>query len=147
MKTRKVNRYYCDFCKKTGGSKFHMEKHERGCTKNPNRVCGICNKMEYTQQPMTKLIEVVGDVKQYEVSNGLHDGMIDTGTWFSEDLINAMIPKLRDATENCPMCMLAALRQSGIPVPAATAFNYKNELQGIWNEINDERAERDRNYN
>lgn len=40
MKTKRKLRYYCDWCKKSGGSKHHLAKHERGCTLNPRRVLG-----------------------------------------------------------------------------------------------------------
>lgn len=41
MKVLLRKRYYCDYCKRAGGSRVHMEKHEKGCTNNPKRECGI----------------------------------------------------------------------------------------------------------
>ena len=37
MKAIKKWRYYCDHCKKSGASSFHMAAHERSCTLNPLR--------------------------------------------------------------------------------------------------------------
>ena len=34
--------YYCDFCKKKGMSAASMSKHEKHCTLNPSRQCGLC---------------------------------------------------------------------------------------------------------
>ena len=35
--------YYCDYCKKKKGlSASAMTLHERHCTLNPNRICGVC---------------------------------------------------------------------------------------------------------
>ena len=42
MKIIKVNRYYCDFCKKANCSAPAMSLHERHCTLNPNRTCCMC---------------------------------------------------------------------------------------------------------
>lgn len=42
MKVKRVNRYYCDHCKKSGCGKSALMKHERGCMRNPGRVCGFC---------------------------------------------------------------------------------------------------------
>jgi hypothetical protein len=87
-------RYYCDFCGKVGGSSYHMLNHERACTKNPDRVCGLCDLAELRQQPMPVLIEALG----YGDAEGLE--------------------RLRDAAganevgKGCPACILAAIRQS-----------------------------------
>ena len=42
MKTKLRQRHYCDFCKKSGGSRYHMERHEKYCTMNPKRECRMC---------------------------------------------------------------------------------------------------------
>lgn len=42
MRTAMRPRYYCDHCNKGNGSPSAMKRHERGCTLNPDRVCGMC---------------------------------------------------------------------------------------------------------
>ena len=42
MRTAMRPRYYCDHCNKGNGSPSAMRRHERGCTMNPQRVCGMC---------------------------------------------------------------------------------------------------------
>lgn len=42
MRTAMRPRYYCDHCNKGSGSPSAMKRHERGCTANPQRVCGMC---------------------------------------------------------------------------------------------------------
>lgn len=42
MKVKRVNRYYCDFCRKGLCSKYWMERHESSCTANPKRQCRMC---------------------------------------------------------------------------------------------------------
>lgn len=49
MRQKKVWRYYCDHCRKAGCGKAAMVKHERGCTRNPQRVCGFCKRSGNTE--------------------------------------------------------------------------------------------------
>lgn len=77
-------RHYCDFCKKSTGTKNSMEKHESGCTNNPNRKCRMCTFGQLVQQPMDAL------VREY----------VEKG-WKA----------LHALTEGCPACIFAAVRQ------------------------------------
>ena len=45
MRTAMRPRYYCDHCNKGNGSPSAMRRHERGCTANPDRVCGMCARL------------------------------------------------------------------------------------------------------
>ena len=76
-------RYYCEHCKRSGASGYHIQKHETGCTLNPNRVCRMCQLAKITQQPMAALIEA------------LRDGGL---------------PAIRELAGGCPACILAAIR-------------------------------------
>ena len=38
-----TTRYGCDYCKKTTARKATMEKHEKICYYNQNRLCPICD--------------------------------------------------------------------------------------------------------
>lgn len=76
----------------------------------------------------------------YESAIGDRDHAKEFGLPFDEDLhaeINASIPKLRELTNNCPACIMAALRQANIPVPMAKGFNFSEEMKVIWAAIND----------
>ena len=42
MKTRTVNRHYCDHCRKASFQRPAMERHEAACFRNPNRKCPVC---------------------------------------------------------------------------------------------------------
>jgi hypothetical protein len=48
-KIRVVQRYRCDFCKKTG-TKSSIEIHEKRCFRNPNRFCDYCQNEGYTNE-------------------------------------------------------------------------------------------------
>lgn len=134
MKTKKVNRYYCDFCGKGGCSAGHMKKHESRCTNNPNRECGMCLiDDEYTgearQKPMAELVAIMPD-----------KAIIGTPEYLNEEtnvLVESAMASLREATEECPACMLAALRQSGWS--GHVDFNFKKEMEFAMEQFQEER--------
>jgi len=138
MKQIKRWRYYCDFCKKAGGSKGHIIRHEKSCTLNPNRICNVClSLLEVEQKSISQLLEILPDGRNFieeEIA-----GMISYGTLGKE--VEKHMPKLRELTENCPACIMAALRQAGIPVPMVESFNFTKEMKSIWADINDANAQ------
>jgi len=85
MRAYRSWRYRCDYCKKAGGSKFHMAKHEKGCTARPDRICGICDKDGLWQKTSAEIVNI-----------------LDT------EGFNAM----KKYVHNCPACILAGLRQT-----------------------------------
>ena len=92
MKTKMRPRYYCDHCGKGTGSPSYMRRHEAGCTKNPDRVCGMC--------------AMVGQ------ASGKHKAGIEA--WSACDgNYKEKMGWVRNATGNCPACILATLRQVG----------------------------------
>ena len=82
-------RYYCDHCGKGSGSPSAMTRHERGCTKNPERVCGMCAAAETTHG--YNVAELIG-ILDKEGFKGL-----------------------RSAVYDCPACILSALRTKNYP--------------------------------
>jgi len=124
MRTKRLNRYYCDFCRKAGMSKFWIAKHEKGCTANPARVCGLCAHTEQEQKPIAELMACLSGSKE-------DCGMAD----------------LRAMCRNCPACILAAIRQSGLQkveidedgVNSGLEFNFdfKKEIGDFWTRVND----------
>ena len=127
MRVKKVNRYYCEFCKKSGCAAGHMKKHEERCTMNPDRVCGMCKMMDWEQPSIADLIALLPTPEECSTEDKYGY------RYFSGDKID--IEPLRRIT-NCPACLLSAIRQSGIPVPAVQGFDYKKECDGIWSELN-----------
>ena len=115
---KKVWRYYCDFCDKANCCASAMHKHEKHCTANPNRECGMCKCADFETKPIKALIGALG--------NGDKQG------------VNA----LREKAEGCPACMLAAIRQSGLqdsPLGmdgTSIDFNFKNERIRWWESKN-----------
>jgi len=137
MKTKKVTRYECDFCKKRGYSAGHMRKHEQRCTMNPGRECGVCEKMLDQGMPdLKKLIAMVPDnwaCECFEFSKS--DDVPDV----DEGIVNTALVEIYDAAGGCPNCTAAAFRQAGVPLRGVTDFHWKAELAAIWAGINQER--------
>lgn len=156
MRSIKKWRYFCDFCKKSGGSGSHMAKHEKGCTLNPARECGLCVKLNGgTANPLAELVAMLPDPANFVIHESAEDLGYDLGTIPAYDrpdddglreAVHAVLPALRKAAEDCPTCILAALRQRGIPVPVVTEFDYSKELASAWSEVNSNEAERESHY-
>ena len=83
MKSVLRMRHYCDFCKKSTGTKPSMEKHEKSCTANPERVCRMCSFADLEQQPFADLVKA------------------NTFEGFEA---------LKKLAQGCPACILAAER-------------------------------------
>lgn len=137
MKVKKVNRYWCEFCGKASCSGGHMKKHEERCTKNPNRKCGVCKLIDQEQPSLPELIAVLPDPAPYLNVDGemsFYDGKL-------QEECNRLLPSLRHAAGECPACMLAAIRQRGIPVPLVSEFSFSKMMKAIWDDINEARIE------
>ena len=124
-------RYYCDHCNKGNGSPSAMKRHERGCTLNPQRVCGMCAKLAEDGGPepapprdeLVRLLDAEG--------------------------FKAMCA----AANDCPACILAALRTknrmddetgpyvSG-PADGRSEWSYTKAKAEYWSGHNDAQAER-----
>ncbi len=140
MKTKKVNRYYCDYCRKSGCAAGHMRRHESGCTMNPNRTCRVCGILEETQSPMPDLVACLPDHEAHREGPDEfgHEHYRITLTTAA----NEALSKLRELAHNCPACIMAAIRQAHIPVTMVTDFSWTDEMAGVWSELNASNAER-----
>lgn len=133
MKTKKVNRYWCDFCNRPGLQAASMRKHELHCTLNPARDCRVCGLMggsvKVGAQRMAELVAILPAYVEYEGdSQGNPNWQYSA---FCKALDNAM-PLLRTAVDDCPACTMAALRQRKIPVPMVGTFDFNAEMQAIF---------------
>lgn len=140
-KMRKVKRwkYYCDFCKKSGGHAGYMRKHEERCTLNPNRYCGYCNELLEQEQPdLKEIMAALPDINEQVINT---DECFVGWDDFIECAEDAM-PKVRELAGNCPACIMAALRQRKIPVPCVESFSFKDECAAIWADVNESNAQR-----
>ena len=125
MTRKKRWRYYCDFCGKSGGAGGHIASHEKGCTLNPNRECGLCRMRDRTQMPASELIAAFES---------------HAADW------TAGLAVVRELCDDCPACILAAIRQSprlarerdeykGEGEYPTVEFDFRTALAGFWDEI------------
>ena len=136
MIKKKRWRYYCEYCKKSGGSKYHMANHEKHCTLNPDRECGMCELMDEAQKKMSELLNCLPEPESFK---------LEEFGWVTypglDKAIEEAMPELREKTNGCPACIMAALRQKEIPVPMVESFDYKKEFNALLQEINEANAE------
>lgn len=125
-----------------------MRVHEKHCTMNPDRECRMCKmvspgyeRADFQPAPLHVLIALLPN--RFSLVSKNHE-LQQAGVLTDTDgLLKSAIPVLRKATGNCPACMLAAIRQAGIPVPMAEDFNFTAEVKDIWNGINEDRRYHD----
>ncbi len=131
MKSKRVLRFECDHCKKRGYSAAHMARHERACTKNPKRICGICAVAIGQTQPDIEAL------KTMVLASGMHECEHDDEGSCSDYVPEGFTDELRKAAGRCPMCMIAAVRQSGMSAAILKELDLKKELADIWAEHNE----------
>ena len=110
MRSKRVIRYYCDFCSRGKFRKPDMERHERGCTANPNRICGLCERVDNQTKELKELL----------------DALADGG-----------IKALSTLVEGCPACTLTAVRAWNKLNPGEDEgfyFDYKAAAAEWWKE-------------
>ena len=132
MKRKKVWRFYCDFCKKSGCSGGAIAKHEKSCTMNPNRVCGMCaadqGRWPAEYPTVASLIEAAKkDSESHKIDGDLE--------WQVHDHKH-----LLEVSDGCPACMMAGIRQSGLDI-GRFAFDYKQQHKEFWTRVNDHYSE------
>lgn len=120
MKRKQVWQYQCDFCGKRNLSGGHMKSHEKHCTANQDRICRFHAHCEDPVQPPLRL-----------VMDALWQGGLE---------------KAKEVSSDCPPCILAALRATGLCkgttdedgyTPPAIEYNFKAEMEQKWKDIND----------
>ena len=82
-------------------------------------------------------------VAVFDAQKAFHQADTDTTSWETWDsaVLNRNLAALRHAAQECPACIMAAIRQSKVPVPAVTDFNFTKAMQAIWDDVNDARAD------
>lgn len=136
MKIKLVKQYQCYYCGKKKYSASAMIKHEKHCTLNPNRKCRMCELMEEAQPDMAQLLAILPDPNRLIPQDGYSIGYVGL-----EKDVKQVFPEIQRLTNNCPACIMACLRQKGIPIPAVGFFDYNKELKIFWDDYNDRNAD------
>ena len=125
MKKVKRWRYYCDHCKKSGGSAYHIRNHEQSCTKNPDRKCGFCYQAEFDQTKTKDLISLINKSIITVIDNVNNMECISIVFRYGKTE-ESILKELRDLTENCPACILTAMRLTDTTI-MFRSFNWEKE--------------------
>lgn len=110
MKKRKVWRYSCDYCRKSGCHGGHMRDHECRCFRNPNRHCIVCER----QWPVPELAEPMAAMAK-----------------ITKESEKAMIAAVSEVVESCPACICSAIAQAPLPTLEHQAPG-GTDLEGNW---------------
>jgi hypothetical protein len=135
MTSRKVTQYKCDFCGKRKYSSPAMKKHEKHCTLNPNRSCRMCD-IVHVKHNMGELLAILPPPIRKE-----NDEWGDNVTLLNRTEIETALVELRELADECPACILAALRQKGIHPMSESGYDYAKERKEFWEYQNRERPE------
>lgn len=136
MRVRKVNRYYCDYCSTSKGTRRAMARHESRCTANPNRECGLCDYVEREtgESQRCTLDELRSFIyMEFTTPEMLSDESVwQSGLGFLEHRDgNRVLQQMRNMS-GCPACMFAAIRITGAPL----YINLKKEMRSVLDEFN-----------
>lgn len=100
MKTVKKTVHYCEFCNKKGFQAPAMLKHERHCTMNPARECGMCAAAGVVPERIATWLVLVEHLPKM------------TRTEFESTV--------RGFVNGCPACLLALVRQGKLDLVECT---------------------------
>ena len=88
-------------------------------------------------RPMVELLGLLPDPTKHDLVYVAGD----LNYSYTQLLIEFSMSALRDATHNCPACILATLRQAGIPVPMVESFRFAEESR-VWLTVFRKQADR-----
>jgi len=120
MKVKVKQVYYCDFCKKH--SLLPLQKHEEGCTLNPDRYCRLCGRDDL--KPLIAKYANTYVLKEEEGGFGPETKV----EWTNGEV---KMGDILSDTEHCPNCTLAILRINKL-CETHLGWNYKEALESWW---------------
>ena len=142
VRIKKVNRYYCEFCGKSNCSAPSISKHEKRCTMNPHRYCGMHYMFDLRQPSIPLMLLMLPEPSDFwreRTEYGFCEKPYTWGTYEDglEAAVKQVMPRLREFADNCPACIMTALRLKGIPV-SLTDLDFKQECEAWWATFNED---------
>ena len=97
--------------------------------------------MSFAQKDISELTMLLPSPADYDGSDG--------GGYrvFCDEFVakvEGSMNELRKKTDNCPACIMAAIRQKGIPVKLVKSFEFTAEMEAIFAEYHELEMERER---
>lgn len=103
-----------------------MSRHEKYCTANPNRRCGMCDRAGNTPPAVADMVAALGVGDE------------------------AGLTRVQEMCEYCPACTLAAIRQSKLQSGPdeegdgyRVEFDFAKAKEAFWSGINQRQIDRD----
>ena len=100
MRSKTVQMHYCDFCKKKGMRPDIIKEHERRCTGNPNRICGMCELIGNINPPIEVMAKTIEKLVGVEIFPNLKGPLPILSV---EEIRKVLV-------HDCPACLLAVIR-------------------------------------
>lgn len=142
MKTRMRKQYYCEYCKKNGGHAGYIRNHEDSCTMNPDRECKMCS-LNGSYNNLKDLLKIIPEpiLKTVNEYCDLFNENFEKVTVENFEDIKNSLKQLRKEADDCPSCILAAIRQKTKnwhwqAIQAFEEFNFKKETASLFDSIN-----------
>lgn len=138
MKIKNKKVYYCEFCKKHSLSISSMNKHEKHCIKNLDRVCRLCKILggePLSKKDKLEIIEKIKSMMSYP--QGKEEYGINTTEVKQPDIKEIIKMVSEKGWEGCPNCLLSIIVFTGLQkFPYHIDWDYKKELKNTWYDIN-----------
>ena len=100
----------------------------------------MCTMLGETQPPLEALVAMLPSPKGQETYNEEFDYHYFPEAFTAQ--CNEALKSLRNAANDCPACILAAIRLSGIPVPVVSDFDWTKQMEGVFDELKEQDRER-----
>ena len=131
MKTKQKIIYYCEYCKKHLHKRPSMEYHEKHCTANLDRLCGLCGRTGRTKRSLSVLVRYFK--RQMFAPEGTN----------TADIKQPKLDNIMEEVNYCPICTLAIIRGCGLTYPYDIKFDYNKEMETWWENVRQEEREHD----
>jgi len=140
VKTKIKTVYYCEYCGRHRLTSYSIKEHEKHCTLNPHRICGMCDCSDLTPvlEKYRDRFRISGIEEKLEPSPHCVPvpdlGVRIFWVWTKGEVT---IKDIEADTGGCPACTLAVLRQTGIDEwPSPIEFDYQKARKEWWEEVN-----------
>jgi hypothetical protein len=102
----------------------------------------MCKAAEQKQPSLAMLLSMLPNPDM--VDTRTDDEMWNGSASPLERTLKDVLPLLRKEANNCPVCILVALRQKQISLPV-DGFDYSEECKQFWTQVRDDEERREQN--
>lgn len=129
MKEKIVKQYMCEFCGKKRYRRHIMAQHEKRCTANPDRKCGMCKSKNCRIREIVLIVKTTARLAGREVPDS---PVLEFNTVNGLPTKSETLKQIEYEAHHCPACILAVHRAGEF----FTEFDFKKASEAWWNEQN-----------